>query len=161
MPILYKGTYFFSLLCTHTGLVTTQLVLHMNYEICSRSPTDRFRFLSQFYARGFPATRYRTLIPRVPSVHLASKTWVIHVYARGFPDDGVPDFMSIYISTSRVQPTAIRFHSSRILWPRVPLWAPSSSQAPCARYTSCARNFDDLQLDPDSKLTTHLITLFN
>ena len=119
MSILYKGTYFFSLLCTHTGLVTTQLVLHMNYEISNWSPNDHFRFLSQFYAHGFPATRYWTLIPCVPSVYIASKTWVIHVYARGFPNDRVPDFMSIYISTSRVQPTTIHFHSSQILWPCV------------------------------------------
>ena len=66
----------------------------------------------EFYGHGFLATPYQTLIPCVLSVHLPSKTWVIHVYARGFPDGGVADFMSIYISTSRVQLTAIRFHSS-------------------------------------------------
>jgi hypothetical protein len=73
----------------------------------------------------------------------------------GSQDDGVADFMSIYISTSRVWPTVVRFHSSRILWPSVPVWAPSNSHAPCVRYTSCTRNFGDLQFDPDSKLATH------
>jgi hypothetical protein len=135
MPIHYKGRYLvFLALYTYWSGHDTVGVAH-NYEICTRSPTEHFRSLSQFYARGFPARRYRTLIPRVLIVHLASKTCVIHVYAGGFPDNGVPDFMSIYISTSRVQPTAIRFHSSRILWPQIPLWVPSSSHAPCAWYT--------------------------
>jgi hypothetical protein len=152
MPI-YNSTPWLLELPSLTLYRTHNLYIHLYLDITS--PTERLRFLSQFYGRGFPATRYRTLIPHVASIHLPSKTWVIHVYARGFPDDGVADFMSIYISTSRVRPTVVHFHSSRILWPRVPVWAPSNSHAPCARYTSCTRNFGDLQFDPDSKLATH------
>jgi hypothetical protein len=57
-----KVHIYFSLICTHTGLVTRQLVLHMNYEIYTTSLTKRFRFLSQFYGCGFLATPCRTPI---------------------------------------------------------------------------------------------------
>jgi hypothetical protein len=59
------------------------LYIHLYLEITS--PTERFRFVSQFYGREFPATRYQTLIPHVLSIHLQYETWVIHVYACGFP----------------------------------------------------------------------------
>jgi hypothetical protein len=55
---------------------THKLYIHLYLDITS--PTERFHFLSQFYGRGFPGTRYRTLIPRVPSIHLPSETWVIY-----------------------------------------------------------------------------------
>jgi len=109
--------------------------IELSCSVCAvyiTSPIECFHFLSQFYGWGFLATRYQILIPRVPSIHLPSKIWVIHVYVRGFPDDGVADFISIYISTSRVRPTPVHFHSSQILCLGIPVWAPSNSHALCA-----------------------------
>jgi hypothetical protein len=55
---------------------THKLYIHLYLDITS--PTECFRFLIQFYGRGFLGTHYRTLIPHVPSIHLPSKTCVIY-----------------------------------------------------------------------------------
>jgi hypothetical protein len=52
--------------------------LYINISLDITSLTERFHFLSQFCGRGFSGTRYRTLIPHVPSIHLPSETWVIY-----------------------------------------------------------------------------------